>query len=111
VMKRLIDQFTDRYDFVIFDAPTLLGTADSTVLNRMTDGSLLVVRMGRINAPRLKVAKQFLEQSSQRVLGTVINGVGNDGSNGDYEIDSYLYTRDSRKALTNHQPQFPTRSR
>ena len=40
VMKRLIEQFTDRYDFVIFDAPTLLGTADGTVLNRMTDGNI-----------------------------------------------------------------------
>ncbi len=93
VMKRLIEQFTDRYDFVVFDAPTLLGTADSTVLNRMTDGSLMVVRMGRVNAPCLKVAKQFLQQSSQRVLGMVINGASVHGSNGDHELDSYLYNR------------------
>lgn len=90
VMKRLIEQFTDRYDFVVFDAPTLLGTADSTVLNRMTDGSLMVVRMGRANLPCLKVAKQFLEQSSQRVLGMVINDVSVKGRNRDHEFDNYF---------------------
>jgi polysaccharide biosynthesis transport protein len=114
VMKRLIEQFTDRYDFVIFDAPTLLGTADSSVLNRMTDGSLLVVRMGQSNAPRLKVAKQFLEQSSQRVLGMVINGATVHGSNGDHELDSYLYSRDNRKTTDKKLPdplQLPSRSR
>jgi polysaccharide biosynthesis transport protein len=94
MMKQLIKQFTDRYDFVIFDAPTLLGTADSSVLNRMTDGSLLVVRMGMVNTPRVKVAKQFLEQSSQRVLGMVINSAHVHGANGDRELSNYLYTSD-----------------
>jgi polysaccharide biosynthesis transport protein len=109
VMKRLIEQFTDRYDFVIFDAPTLLGTADSTVLNRMTDGSLVVVRMGRGNAPRLKVANQFLQQSNQRILGVVINGANIQERNSDHELDSYLYTRD-HKALQKI-PQLSSRSK
>ena len=94
MMKRLIEQFTDRYDFVVFDGPTLLGTADSTVLNRITDGSLLVVRMGHASSPHLKVAKQFIQQSSQHILGVVVNGAivhGND----DRDLDSYFYTKES----------------
>ncbi len=109
VMKRLIEQFTDRYDFVIFDAPTLLGTADSTVLNRMTDGSLLVVRMGRGNVPRLKAANQFLQQSNQRILGMVINGANIQERNSDHELDSYLYTRDSK--TIQKIPQLSSRSK
>jgi polysaccharide biosynthesis transport protein len=111
VMKRLIEQFTDRYDFIVFDAPTLLGTADSSVLNRMTDGSLVVVRMGRVNAPCLKVAKQFLQQSSQRVLGMVINGADVHGSNGDHELDSYLYNRTTQTKSLPNLSQVSPRSR
>ena len=94
MMKRLIEQFTDRYDFVVFDGPTLLGTADSTVLNRITDGSLLVVRMGHSSAPLLKAAKQFIEQSSQHMLGVVVNGAIVYGNN-DRDLDSYFYTKES----------------
>ncbi len=94
MMKRLIEQFTDRYDFVVFDGPTLLGTADSTVLNRITDGSLLVVRMGHSSGPHLKVAKQFIEQSSQHMLGVVVNGAIVHGNN-DRDLDSYFYTKES----------------
>ena len=94
MMKRLIEQFTDRYDFVVLDGPTLLGTADSTVLNRITDGSLLVVRMGHSSGPHLKVAKQFIEQSSQHMLGVVVNGAIVHGNN-DRDLDSYFYTKES----------------
>ena len=104
MMKRLVEQFTDRYDFVVFDGPTLLGTADSTVLNRITDGSLLVVRMGHVNVPCLKVAKQFIEQSSQHILGVAVNGAIVHGNN-DRDLDSYFYTKEdpeyySTKLLT-----------
>jgi succinoglycan biosynthesis transport protein ExoP len=72
-MTALIELFTQSYDFVIFDAPMLSGTADATVLNKMTDGSLLVVRPGTISTQDGTAAKQFLKQSSQTVLGIVVN--------------------------------------
>jgi polysaccharide biosynthesis transport protein len=74
-MALLAERFTEHYDFVVFDGPTVLGTADSTVLNRLVDGSLVVVRMGVVEIERLKAMRQFLGQSGHRVLGMVVNGV------------------------------------
>jgi polysaccharide biosynthesis transport protein len=74
-MAMWVERFTEQYDFVIFDAPILIGTADSTVLNRMTDGSLLVMRLGITNVGPVKTMRQFVNQSGQRMLGVVINGV------------------------------------
>jgi capsular exopolysaccharide synthesis family protein len=85
-MEELIEQFTQIYDFVIFDAPSLSGTVDSTVLNKMTDGTLFVVRPGTIDAATGKAAKEYLTQSGQKVLGMVINHF--DVSK---EPDSYFY--------------------
>ena len=41
----------------------------------MADGVLLVVRPGVVDSASAAHAKEFLEQSSQNVLGQVINGV------------------------------------
>jgi polysaccharide biosynthesis transport protein len=74
-MAMWVERFTEQYDFVIFDAPTLLGTADSAVLNRMVDGSLVVLRLGGVDSGPVRAMRQFINQSGQRVLGLVINNV------------------------------------
>jgi capsular exopolysaccharide synthesis family protein len=74
-MAELIRQFVDRYDMVLFDSPALSGTADATILNKLTDGSLLVVRPGTITETHGQTVKQYLIQTEQTVLGTVVNGI------------------------------------
>jgi polysaccharide biosynthesis transport protein len=74
-MAMWVERFVEQYDFVIFDAPTLMGTADSAMLNRLVDGSLLVMRLGEVNAGPIRAMRQFVSQSGQRVLGVVMNGV------------------------------------
>jgi polysaccharide biosynthesis transport protein len=74
-MKDLIVELMEQYDIVLFDAPALSGTADAMVLNKFTDGSLLVVRPKRISYHRAQTVKQYLMQSEQLVLGIVMNGV------------------------------------
>jgi polysaccharide biosynthesis transport protein len=85
-MAALVACFAENYDFVIFDTPTLAGTADAAVLSKFADGILLVVRPGVINYASANAAKEFLKHSGQQVLGMVINGV-----NIKLEPDSYFY--------------------
>ncbi|RUT05564.1 hypothetical protein DSM106972_035710 [Dulcicalothrix desertica PCC 7102] len=85
-MSALVDEFVRDYDFVIFDTPALAGTADAAVIGNLTDGTLLVVRPGVIDYASANAAKGFLTQTSQKVLGIVINGV-----NVKREPDSYFY--------------------
>lgn len=85
-MSALIQEFSNEYDYVLFDTPPLSGTADASVLGKMADGVLLMVRPGVVNSRSAKATKDFLEQSGQDVLGIVANGV--DVRN---EPDSYFY--------------------
>lgn len=85
-MATLLSHFTQTYDFVIFDTPAVVGTADAAILSDLTDGILLVVRPGVVDLDSANAAKDYLTQSNQKVLGIVINGVDLKS-----EPKSYLY--------------------
>ncbi|MEM9154871.1 MAG: polysaccharide biosynthesis tyrosine autokinase [Cyanobacteria bacterium P01_F01_bin.33] len=85
-MQALTREFVESYDYVIIDTPPLAVAADALVLGKLADGILLVVRPGVANVASVNSAKDVLEQSSQNVLGMVINGVLPEN-----ESDSYYY--------------------
>jgi polysaccharide biosynthesis transport protein len=74
-MSAFLAQVSDVYDLIILDTPPLVFEADATVLGKMCDGLLLVVRPGVVDSVSGAMAKEFLEQSGQNVLGQVVNGV------------------------------------
>ncbi|WP_319423376.1 GumC family protein [Pleurocapsa sp. FMAR1] len=74
-MRMLIDYWSESYDFVIFDTPSLDLTADAPIMGRMADGVLLVVRPGLVERSQAKFTKEILEQSGLNMLGIVFNGV------------------------------------
>jgi len=85
-MSALLETFKAEYDVVVFDTPPLAGTADAAVLGKLADGILLVVRPGVADLNSTNAAKQFLNQSSQNVLGMVVNDV-----NVKREPEGYFY--------------------
>lgn len=85
-MASLVQYFSDRYDFVIIDAPPLVLAADAVTLGKTTDGILLVARPGVLDSSSAAAAKESLERSGQNVLGLVVNGVIPEN-----ESDSYFY--------------------
>lgn len=85
-MASLIEMFSEGYDYVIFDTPPLVGTADAAVLGKMVDGILLVVQPGIVNSASANAAKHLLKRSEANILGIVANGV-----NLKQEPSSYFY--------------------
>jgi capsular exopolysaccharide synthesis family protein len=73
-MKRLMDEFHQKFDLVIYDTPALLGLADATLLAPHTDGIVLVVRINKTDSLMLKRALDSLQLSRINVLGVVANG-------------------------------------
>lgn len=72
-MAVLIAHCSQNYDFVIIDTPPLTSAADATILGKMTDGVLLVLRPGVADAAHVAFSKNLLQQSGQTVLGLVVN--------------------------------------
>ncbi|MEA5503132.1 polysaccharide biosynthesis tyrosine autokinase [Halotia wernerae UHCC 0503] len=73
-MKRLMADFHNTFDLVIYDVPHLVGLADASLLAPHTDGLLMVVRMDKTDSSVLNQALDNLKFSRLNVLGMVSNG-------------------------------------
>ncbi|AFZ35411.1 capsular exopolysaccharide family [Stanieria cyanosphaera PCC 7437] len=85
-MRSLFEELQQDYDLIIFDTPPLLLFADALTIGKLADGILMVVRPGVIEPSSANASKEMLEQSGQKILGLVVNGVVTK-----YEPDSYYY--------------------
>ena len=74
-MRMLMDYWSEGYDFVVFDTPSLDLTADAPIMGRMADGVLLVVKPGSVDHSQAYYTKDILAQSGLNMLGMVFNGV------------------------------------
>lgn len=72
-MKQLIEDAKREYDFVLFDTPPVLAVSDAQILSNAVDGVVLVINSGKTELESAKKAKDALEQSQARILGTVLN--------------------------------------
>jgi capsular exopolysaccharide synthesis family protein len=72
VMMRTL---TPEFDFILFDSAPLLAAADARLLELHTDATLLVIRQGRTSTSQMAKAVALLNE--ERLLGAVLNRVGN----------------------------------
>jgi Mrp family chromosome partitioning ATPase len=63
------------YDYVLVDAPPLLGIADSQVLARHVSDMLLVHRLDRITLEHLGELRDVLDRLPSRAIGMIVIGV------------------------------------
>lgn len=80
-MQDFMDEVTSDYDVVILDTPPMLPVTDATVLSRMVDGIILVVRYGQTTVDAASMVKRQFDKVGANVLGAVINDVPADDSN------------------------------
>ncbi|MEO0455551.1 MAG: polysaccharide biosynthesis tyrosine autokinase [Cyanobacteria bacterium P01_A01_bin.114] len=92
-MTSLLQDFKAQYDYVILDTPALSGGASASIIGKMADGLLLVVRPKVADNASLDYAKTLIEQSQQRVLGLVVNStLPNYEPYGQYLSDEFYFT-------------------
>ncbi|MDA8242451.1 MAG: polysaccharide biosynthesis tyrosine autokinase [Nitrospiraceae bacterium] len=74
-MKYLLEALYDIFNFVIIDAPPLMGMPDSMLLSSIVDGTILVVKAGETPRNAIASAKQIFGSVNSNLLGVVLNGV------------------------------------
>ncbi len=74
-MKDLLEALYDIFNFVIIDAPPLMGMPDSMLLSSIVDGTILVVKAGETPRNAISSAKQIFGSVNSNLLGVVLNGV------------------------------------
>jgi capsular exopolysaccharide synthesis family protein len=75
-MRRLLEDARGRFDLVVLDTPALSRCNDALLLERYTDGMVLVTRPGVTQSSLLAEAIDHLTETEEaRLLGAVVTGV------------------------------------
>lgn len=95
-LKRLLDSVTPVFDWIILDSPPCLPVADASILAKVCDGVLLVVRASTTLSEVAQRACQELKDKN--LLGVALNAVNKeDGSYGAYYAEGYGYSHGQKE--------------
>ncbi len=72
-MSNLLEECRERFEYVIIDTPPVLSVTDAVIVAAQSDGTVVVVRPGRISRAALKRTVALLRHSQIKLFGTVIN--------------------------------------
>jgi capsular exopolysaccharide synthesis family protein len=95
-MKDLIAELKQRYDFVFFDSPPILGVSDAAVLASEVDMAIQVIQYRRYPQPMNIRAKQLIEKAGGNLVGIVLNNITMAQDEGYY----YYYSRNEDEPET-----------
>jgi len=86
----LITDLKDHFDILLFDSPPLLPVTDAAVLAPRMDAILMVATAGVTTRRELRRAVELLRQVDAPLVGTVLNGIAEEGGYG-YGRGDYRY--------------------
>jgi capsular exopolysaccharide synthesis family protein len=103
-MKDFIKEAKQRYDFVFFDSPPIMGVSDASVLASEVDLSVLVIQYRKYPQAMTLRAKQMVEKVGGTLLGVVLNNINISQDSYYYYYSGYYYDyyskRDEEEAVT-----------
>lgn len=71
-LQLLVQNLSQKYDYVLIDSPSLIDNVDALNLGKMSDGILLVSRIGILNNSKAIECNNLLEMTEQNVIGMVV---------------------------------------
>jgi capsular exopolysaccharide synthesis family protein len=90
-MKELINDLKQRYDFVFFDSPPIMGVSDASILASEVDVTLQVIQYRRYPQPMNIRAKQLIEKVGGNLVGIVLNNINMSQDESYYYYSGYYH--------------------
>ena len=90
-MKEMISELKQRYDFIFFDSPPILGVSDASILASEVDLVMQVVQYRRYPQPMTIRAKQMIEKVGGNFVGLVLNNINMSQDEGYYYYSGYYH--------------------
>jgi capsular exopolysaccharide synthesis family protein len=90
-MKNLINELKQRYDFVFFDSPPIMGVSDASILASEVDMTVQVIQYRRYPQPMNIRAKQMIEKVGGNLVGIVLNNINMSQDESYYYYSGYYH--------------------
>lgn len=90
-MKELIAELKQRYDFIFFDSPPILGVSDASVLASEVDMVVQVIQYRRYPQPMNIRAKQMIEKVGGNFIGIALNNINMSQDESYYYYSGYYH--------------------
>lgn len=74
-MEELVEKLRLEYDFVLIDTPPVLAVTDASILARLTDAAILIIRYGAAQRHVVQRGIDLLDRSGAHLLGVAVNAV------------------------------------
>ena len=74
-MESLVRELRGTYDFIIVDTPPVLAVTDSSMIGRLADAAILILRYGGVKKHVVQRCIDLLDRSGTNLLGVTVNAV------------------------------------
>ena len=89
-MSDFLQDMRDQFDMVILDSPPINLVTDSAILSTITDGTIMVVEVGKTDIEAAVSGKELLEKVNANLIGIVLNKIPTRGRSY-YNYSYYQY--------------------
>lgn len=90
-MKEMISELKQRYDYIFFDSPPVMGVSDASVLASEVDMVVQVIQYRRYPQPMNVRAKQLVEKVGGNLVGIVLNNINMSQDESYYYYSGYYH--------------------
>ena len=90
-MKEMIADLKQRYDFIFFDSPPIMGVSDASILASEVDLVMQVIQYRRYPQPMTIRAKQLVEKVGGNLIGIVLNNINMSQDESYYYYSGYYH--------------------
>lgn len=91
-LSTFIEQVSEKYDYIILDAPPVLPVTDATILGAVAGTVLLIAKFGKHPLDELRTAQKRFESHGIHVKGCVFNDIKPIGWGNNYRHYNYIYS-------------------
>jgi tyrosine-protein kinase Etk/Wzc len=90
-VEALINEFTKKYDLVVFDTPPVMAVTDAPLLSTKVDGVVLIIKSYSTDKGILERAVASLQNVNSRIAGFILNDIDLSHRSASYGYYKYYY--------------------
>lgn len=104
VMRKVLSELVESFDYVIIDAPPVLAVTDAAILSRDTGGAIMVAAAGKVSKAQLASALESIKTVDGHVMGVVMTMVPTRGPDAHgYGVYQYQMYGEAAPAVPNSE--------